>query len=70
MKVTYDKLADAMYISFARGEIKKTVQVNPRVLVDVGKNGKVIAVELLFVSEKMPKSDLRPKLRHLLAAVR
>ena len=62
MKITYDKAADAMYLNVSRGKVKKTVEVNPRVIVDIGEKGKVIGVELLFVSEKMSKESLRSDL--------
>ena len=58
MKITYDKVADAMYLTLARGKVKKTVEVNPRVIVDVGEKGKILGVELLFVSEKMSKAEM------------
>ena len=70
VKVTYDKQADAMYIYLAKGRAKETIEVNSRVIVDVGENGKVIGIELLFVSEKMPKSILRSQLMRLPAGVR
>ncbi len=59
MKITYDKEADAMYLGIARGKVKKTVPVNSRVIVDVGEKGKIVGIELLFVSEKMPKKSLQ-----------
>lgn len=59
MKITYDKEVDAMYLAIARGKIKKTIPVNSRVIVDLGEKGKILGVELLFVSEKMPKEDMQ-----------
>ncbi|TSC76345.1 MAG: hypothetical protein G01um101433_764 [Parcubacteria group bacterium Gr01-1014_33] len=59
MRVTYDKQADAMYLYIGRGKIKKTIPVNQRVLIDVDKSGKLIGIELLFISQAMPKSKLR-----------
>lgn len=62
MKITYDKEADAMYLDIARGKIKKTLAVNSRVIIDVGEKGKIIGIELLFVSEKMSKKSLHSNL--------
>ena len=70
MKITYDKEADAMYLSVARGKVKKTVEVNPRVIVDMGEKGRVIGVELLFVSQKMPKESLSSRLTGLPVAMK
>ncbi len=58
MNITYDKEADAMYLTIAHGKVKKTIPINPRVIVDIGEKGKIIGVELLFVSEKMSKKSL------------
>lgn len=69
MKITYDKKVDAMYLTLARGKVRKTIPVNSRVIVDVGEKGKILGVELLFVSEKMSKEDMYSDLvRPLVAA--
>ncbi len=65
MKITYDKEADALYMCVNRGKIKKTVEINSRVLVDVGDEGKVIGIELLFVSERIPKEKIASVIRSL-----
>lgn len=55
-----------MYVYLSPGKIKETVPLNDRVIVDVGERGKVIGVELLFVSEGMPKDMLQsPRVRML-----
>ena len=61
MKIKYDKQADALYMYLSKGRIEKTVKVNPRVMVDVGPNGNIIGVELLFVSQSFPKSVLESR---------
>jgi len=43
------------------GRVKRTVKVNPRVLVDVDEKGNVVGVEFLFVSQRLPKSALRSR---------
>ena len=68
MKITYDKQADAMYLCLSKDRVKKTIEVNSRVIVDVGEPGKVIGVELLFVSERMPKEALRSSAVRMLAS--
>jgi uncharacterized protein YuzE len=58
MKVTYDKSADAMYIYLKTGKVAKTHEVNERVLVDLDRTGKVIGIEILGVSEQIPKKEI------------
>jgi uncharacterized protein YuzE len=51
MKTTYDKKADALYISFQNGKkrekIAKTVKVNSFFFVDMGKKGEIHGIEVL-----------------------
>ncbi|OHA04409.1 MAG: hypothetical protein A2934_02125 [Candidatus Sungbacteria bacterium RIFCSPLOWO2_01_FULL_47_10] len=61
MKTTYDKQSDALYMQLTAGRVKRTVKVNPRVLVDVDEKGNVVGVEFLFVSQRLPKSALRSR---------
>lgn len=70
MKISYDKQSDALYLYLSRGKIRKTLKVNPRMMVDVGDKGEVRGVEFLFVSEKMPKSALRTHTVRLPVAVK
>ena len=58
MKIQYDKLADAMYIYFAKGTIKKTIKMKNRLVVDLDKNGKIVGLEILGVSTQMPKNKI------------
>ncbi len=50
MKFNYDKVADAVYLKMNRGKIKKTIEMNDSVIVDVGENGKLIGIEILNFS--------------------
>lgn len=58
MKVTYDKEADAMYVKFTNEKYSKTKVVNRNVILDLDSNGNVIGIELLFVSDQLPKNFL------------
>ena len=58
MKVTYDAVADAMYIYFAeKKKSTRTEEVSEDFLVDyAGKE--MIGIEILAVSKKLPKNNL------------
>lgn len=58
MKIQYDKLADAMYIYFKPGKVKKTVKISNRALVDVDKEGNIIGMEILNASRQIPKKEI------------
>ena len=52
MRITFDQAADAMYIYLAKGDIAKTAE-RGEYLVDYGKNGEMIGIEILGVSKKL-----------------
>ena len=63
MKATYDKTADAMYISVKGGKVHKTLEVSDAINVDVDKNGRALGVEILYVSSHMPRKSIKETLR-------
>lgn len=63
MKITYDKIADAMYFYIKKGVIDNTICVNQYINVDVDKNGETIGIELLYVSSKQG-SELKKNIKN------
>ena len=63
MKATYDKEADAMYISVKKGKVHKTLEVSDAINVDVDKQGRALGVEILFVSSQMPRNSIKKTIR-------
>lgn len=56
MKISYDPLADAMYIYFSDKKSTRTEEVREDILVDyAGK--KLIGIEVLDVSKKLPENQ-------------
>ena len=58
MKISYDKIADAMYIYLRKGKVAKTIKVKSGFLVDVDKKGGVLGIEMLNVSRQIPKREI------------
>ncbi|MEM4134715.1 MAG: DUF2283 domain-containing protein [Candidatus Micrarchaeia archaeon] len=58
MKITYDPLADAMYIYFNQKPVKETVAVDKDLIIDYGSNRVPVGIEMLSVSKKMSKKSL------------
>ncbi len=58
MKITYDKKADAANIVFQKGKYHVSEEIGEGVVVDYTKNGKIISIEILDVSKRMPKKSL------------
>ena len=49
MQIIYDKEASAMNVSLRKGQVAKTVEVAPDVILDYNKKGEVLGVEILGV---------------------
>ena len=59
MKIEYDDKADAMYIYFQSGKYEISKEIADGIIVDYTKDGKVIGIEILEVSRRMPMKELR-----------
>lgn len=51
MRIHYDSKADAVYIELAKGRYEVSREISDSVVVDEDKNGKILGVEVLDVSE-------------------
>lgn len=58
MRIKYDKMADAMYIYIRKGKATKTIKVNKRLLIDVDKKENLLGIEILGVSQQIPKKEI------------
>ena len=59
MKITYDRKADAMNIKFQDGKYELSKEVAEGITVDSTKAGKMLRIEILDASKRMPKKSLR-----------
>jgi uncharacterized protein YuzE len=59
MKVTYDKKADAANITFQKGKYHASKEVGDGVIVDYTKDGKILSIEILDVSRRLPKGGIK-----------
>ncbi|TSC92354.1 MAG: hypothetical protein CEN89_748 [Candidatus Berkelbacteria bacterium Licking1014_7] len=58
MELSFDEKADAFYLRFQKGKIKKTIEINKGTLMDIDAKGQLLGIEILDVSAKMPIKDL------------
>ncbi len=58
MQITYDPLADALYLRLRDGEIDDTLQITPYILVDVDSKGQPLGFEILFAKRILGQLDL------------
>lgn len=58
MEISYDKEADAMYIEFRKGKFSKNKKIDDFTIIDLDKEGKLLGIELLEVSTRIPIESL------------
>jgi len=65
MKISYDPKHDVMYIKFSDAKITNTVEVDEGVLIDYGKNGEIVGIEIINASIRLhakPLSEITIKI--------
>ncbi len=58
MKITYDPKVDIMNIKFQEGKYEISEEVGEGIVIDLTKEGKVISIEILDASKRMPKKSI------------
>jgi len=58
MRINYDKQSDAMYIRFSESKYYQSDEVKDGIILDFDKQGKIVGMEVLDVSERLPKESM------------
>ena len=58
MKLEYDQQADAIYLRLRDADIGTTREVEDNLIIDLDGDGKMIGIELLFVSNYLTPDDI------------
>jgi len=69
-KVTYDPEADAAYFSvkkIKKGEVARTIRLQSWLLADLDKKGALLGIEMLFVSNQLPRASANKKGLNIMA---
>ena len=59
MRLRLDKDSDALYLRLDNSAIGESEKVKPGVILDFNAEGKVVGVEILNLSERVPAEQLR-----------
>ena len=59
MKLTVDNEADALYLRLDDSKIIESEEVSPGVVLDFNEHNQVVGIEMLNISQRTPKLDLR-----------
>ncbi|MBC8491803.1 MAG: DUF2283 domain-containing protein [Candidatus Marinimicrobia bacterium] len=58
MKIYYSKEADAFYLRFNDNQVAESVEVAQDIVIDYDSEGGLVAIEVLFASEKANVEEL------------
>ena len=59
MRLHVDKEADALYLRLDDSKIVESEEVSPGVVLDFNERNQVVGIEMLNLSQRTPKLDLR-----------
>jgi uncharacterized protein YuzE len=59
MKLKLDEKADALYLRLDDSKIVESEEVSPGVVLDFNERAEVVGVEILRLSQRVPKLNLR-----------
>lgn len=58
MKIEYSKTGDALYVYFKEEYVAKSKEVEDGIVLDFDKDGQLIGIEILDVSQRFSLADL------------
>ncbi|GIV84921.1 MAG: hypothetical protein KatS3mg052_1928 [Candidatus Roseilinea sp.] len=59
MKLKVDEQADALYLALSDVAASRTEEVSPGIIVDYDEKNRVVGIEMLYLSKRVPDVDLR-----------
>ncbi len=59
MEIVYDPETDTMDIEFQKGKYEVSKELAEGIIIDYTKDGKIISIEILNASERMPKESMK-----------
>lgn len=59
MKIDFDQKHDIIRIKFQEGDYEISKEIDDGIIMDMTKEGQIMAIEILDVSSKIPKGNLK-----------
>ena len=54
-----DREADALYLTLTEGPASRSEEVAPGIIVDYDEQGRLVGVEVLYLSQRAPEAELQ-----------
>ncbi|MBI4015980.1 MAG: DUF2283 domain-containing protein [Candidatus Aenigmarchaeota archaeon] len=58
MEISVDLQADALYIKFQEGKFAQNKKIDDDTLIDLDSKGRILGIEMLNVSKRIPAKEL------------
>lgn len=58
MEIVYDPETDSMDIEFQKGKYQVSKEIAEGIVIDYTKDGRIISIEILNASKRMPKESI------------
>ncbi len=52
MQISFDKVADVLYLQFSREKVKDSEEIKEGIVIDYGKHDNIIGIEILNYSQR------------------
>ncbi|GIW42038.1 MAG: hypothetical protein KatS3mg076_2615 [Candidatus Binatia bacterium] len=62
MKLKLDREADALYLTLSDAPAARSDEVSPGIVVDYDDQDRVVGIEMLYLSKRVPDLDVEPLL--------
>lgn len=59
MKLQYDAVVDAAYLTLADAQVVESEEVKPGVVIDFDAKGRVVGVEIRSLRKQLPEADTK-----------
>ena len=59
MEIFYDQETDSMDIEFQKGKYEVSKEIAEGIIIDYTKDGRIISIEILNASKRMPKESMK-----------
>ncbi|MCW5942890.1 MAG: DUF2283 domain-containing protein [Fimbriimonadaceae bacterium] len=58
MKLKVDGQADALYLTLSEAPTSRSEEVSPGIILDYDDQGRVVGIEMLYLSKRAPQTDI------------
>jgi uncharacterized protein YuzE len=59
MRLKVDQQADALYLTLGETPASSSEEVSPGIILDYDQQGRVVGIEMLYLSKRAPEIDFR-----------